>query len=73
MPVLWSMGALVMPNVVVHVVVDDPDDDGILEYALAAKASLVISGDRHLLTLRKYKSIWIISPRHFFYLLSNSS
>src|ERR1700719_4504352 len=46
-------------------VFDDPDDNRILECALSARATFVVSGDGHLLRLRKYKSIAIVSPRKF--------
>ena len=62
---LWSMGELVSPQVAIRAVPDDPDDDRILECALAANASFLISGDRHLLALRTYKSISIVTPRQF--------
>lgn len=65
LPVLWSMGELVVPRTVVRAVPDDPDDNRILECALAARAHFVVSGDRHLLDLRPYKSILIVSPRQF--------
>ena len=65
LPVLWSMGELVVPRTTVNAVRDDPDDNRILECALASDASFVISGDRHLLVLRSYKSISIVSPRQF--------
>ena len=59
------MGELVVPQITVHAVRDDPDDDRILECALASDADFVVSGDRHLLALRRYKSISIVSPREF--------
>jgi putative PIN family toxin of toxin-antitoxin system len=65
LPGLWSVGELVVPRSKVNVVIDDPDDDRILECALSARASVVVSGDRHLLRLRTYKSISIVSPRGF--------
>jgi uncharacterized protein len=65
LPGLWMMGELVIPRYKVNAVVDDPDDNGILECALSASATFVVSGDRHLLRLRKYKSIAIVSPREF--------
>ena len=65
LPVVWNMGELVTPRIAVHVVRDDPDDDGILECAIAANASFIVSGDRHLLALRNYKSISIVNPRQF--------
>jgi predicted nucleic acid-binding protein len=42
-------------------VADDSDDDEVLACALAAQADLIISGDRHLLTLKGYQSIPIVS------------
>jgi len=65
LPILRSMGELVLPHAVVQAVPDDPDDNRILECALAADASFIVSGDRHLLALRNYKSISIVSPRQF--------
>ena len=37
------------------VIHDDPSDDKFLEAAVAGNASYVISGDKHLLTLREYQ------------------
>lgn len=43
----------------------DPDDDKFLRCALEAGAVYVVSGDRHLLDLREYEGIPIVSPRDF--------
>jgi putative PIN family toxin of toxin-antitoxin system len=42
--------------------VRDPDDDKILECALEAKAELIVSFDKDLLSLKDYQSIKIIHP-----------
>lgn len=39
------------PATVPRVVVNDPDDDHVLACALAAQADLIVSGDKHLLSL----------------------
>jgi uncharacterized protein len=65
LPVLWSKGELVVPQTEIHAVPDDPDGDRILECAVAAKASFIVSGDRHLIALRSYKSISVVTPRQF--------
>ena len=65
LPVLWSMGTLVVPRTTLNVVPADPDDNRILECAVAAHAQVVVSGDRHLLDLQNYKSIPIVTPRQF--------
>lgn len=46
----------------VHAVAADPDDDAVLECALAAKADLLVSGDSHLLDLVKYRHVRIMAP-----------
>jgi putative PIN family toxin of toxin-antitoxin system len=44
----------------------DPDDEMILECALAAEADFIVSGDKkHLLALRQFQGIPIISPAEF--------
>jgi len=44
----------------------DPDDEMILECALAAEADYIVSGDkRHLLPLRQFRGIPIVSPSDF--------
>ena len=53
---------LVSPAESVSVVRDDPDDDVVLEAALAAAADVVVSGDSHLLVLGEFRGIRILSP-----------
>jgi predicted nucleic acid-binding protein len=47
-------------------VAGDPKDDPIIATALVAKADYLVTGDRaHLLPIREYQSIRIVSPREF--------
>jgi putative PIN family toxin of toxin-antitoxin system len=55
----------VNPKTVPAVIADDPDDNPILACALAGKADLIVSGDRHLLSLKDYASIPIVRPVDF--------
>jgi predicted nucleic acid-binding protein len=44
----------------------DPDDEMILECALAAEADYIVSGDKkYLLPLRQFRGIPIVSPLDF--------
>ncbi len=61
-----ELGEMVIPEKRIIVIKKDPDDNRILECALAADADLIISGDNHLLELMKYKNIQIVSPSEFF-------
>ncbi|HZZ15617.1 MAG TPA: putative toxin-antitoxin system toxin component, PIN family [Candidatus Sulfotelmatobacter sp.] len=65
LPKLWKIGTPIVPHHRVEAVRDDPDDNRILECALSAQAKFVVSGDRHLLRLRSYMSVSIVSPREF--------
>ena len=47
------------------VIKNDPDDDRVLECAVAARADYIISGDRHLLSLGSYEEIQVITVRQF--------
>ena len=40
----------------------DADDDAVLACALAARAALIVSGDRDLLTLKSFRNIPIVTP-----------
>jgi putative PIN family toxin of toxin-antitoxin system len=46
-------------------VCSDSDDDKFLACACAAKAKIIISGDKHLLNVGFYKGIEIFTPRRF--------
>ena len=53
------------------VVSADPDDDKVLECAVVAGASHVVTGDRrHLLPLGKYQGIRIVTPAEFLALVA---
>lgn len=43
----------------------DPDDDKFLACALASRAKVIVSGDKHLLAVSGYRSIEIIKPSLF--------
>jgi len=54
--------AIVRPTNTLHVVHDDPDDDRVLEAAMAGEAEAIVSGDRHLLRIRSWEGIEILRP-----------
>lgn len=48
-----------------HVVVDDPDDDRVIECAVVGGANCIVTGDRHLLKLASYEGIAIVKAADF--------
>jgi putative PIN family toxin of toxin-antitoxin system len=57
---------MVRPRVKLHVIEEDVEDNKILECALLAGADIIVSGDRHLLKLGKFRKTRILTPREFF-------
>ena len=53
---------LVEPKEKVNVVKNDPDDNIIIECALASKSSYILTYDKHLLNIKDYEGIKIIKP-----------
>ena len=62
---LMSFSTIVHPRHTVDVVTRDPTDNLFLEIALQGKCSVLVSGDRHLLDLRRYRRTRILTPATF--------
>jgi len=62
---LTAIADFVNPSETINIVAEDPEDNRILECAIAANADYVISGDSHLLKLNKYFNIDILSAAAF--------
>ncbi len=61
-----SLCTVVQVDQVVKGVCSDADDEKFLSCALAANVDVVVSGDKHLLDLKKYCSIRILTAREFY-------
>lgn len=48
-----------------RVVDEDPDDDMVINTALDGHADYIVSGNRHLKKLRRFRGIRIVSPKAF--------
>ncbi len=68
---ILSFSEIIDPEIKVDVIKSDPDDNKILECAIACRASYIVSGDSHLLELREYGSIKMINPKTALELLNN--
>lgn len=56
---------VVIPCKALRLIHADPEDNKIIECAVEAEANHIVSGDKHLLNLEKYKEIKIVSPADF--------
>lgn len=61
--------ATVVSNFTPDIIKNDPDDNKILGCAIMGNADYIISGDKHLLELKKHKNIKIITVNKFLELL----
>jgi putative PIN family toxin of toxin-antitoxin system len=62
---LSSISESVRPSKRINKVKVDPTDNRILECAIEEKAEYIVSWDNHLLDLKEFRSIKIVSPQHF--------
>jgi putative PIN family toxin of toxin-antitoxin system len=65
-----SVGILVEPHFELEVIPEDPDDNQVLACAVAANAIDIVSDAEHLLGLKKYREIMILTPAGFTNLLA---
>lgn len=56
----------VSPKEKFAVIKDDPKDNKFLECAVAGKANFLISGDKHLLSLKEFQGVKIITIEEWF-------
>jgi putative PIN family toxin of toxin-antitoxin system len=53
------------PTMTAREIEEDPADDRVLEAALASDATVIVSGDKHLLRLGTWRGIRILAPAAF--------
>ena len=60
---------IVEPMIKLRIVKADSTDDKIIECAVAGNVDYIVSGDKHLLNIKKHEQINIITPSKFLKLL----
>jgi uncharacterized protein len=68
---LRNSGKIVHVKSRFKVVAEDPDDDEIIRTAFDAKANYIVSGDRHLLALREFKGIRMVTVNQMLKILNS--
>ena len=68
--ILIEYSYIVEPSEKINIIKDDPDDNAVLECAVASKAEYIVSGDRHLLKLKEFRGIKILKPKYFLTLIN---
>ena len=62
---LSAISELVLPTKMIQEIKADETDNRVLECASEARADYIVSGDVHLLELKKFGSIQIVNPQKF--------
>jgi putative PIN family toxin of toxin-antitoxin system len=62
---LGKISTMVEPALTLNAVKDDPKDNHIVECAVAAKANVIITGDKDLLRMGQYEGIQILQVSDF--------
>jgi len=70
---LKTDAVVVSPKASLEVVGKDPDDNRILECALEGGADYLVSGDHHLLDLKRFRGMQIVTARQFLAILKSDS
>lgn len=63
--IIFEITNIIDTKIKLKIVKEDPDDDKLLECAIECGADFIISGDIHLLKLKKFKEIKIIKVKDF--------
>lgn len=67
----WRTTAIFVESVEkLDVIKEDPDDNRVLECAVAAEADYIVSGDHHLTDLGEYRGIEVLPPAGFIVLMT---
>ena len=56
---------IIKPDIIPKIIKNDPFDNQVLAVAIKSSADFIISGDNHLLKLKRYKNILITTPHNF--------
>ena len=66
---LLDFSLLARPGLTLSVIAEDPDDDRVIECAVASGSRYIVSGDKHLLRLAHYEDIQVIKVAEFLTLI----
>ena len=63
--ILRENGKVTEPDVKLDIIREDPDDNKFLECAVSCNADFIVSGDKHILKLKEFKGIKILTAKEF--------
>src|SRR5215475_5630380 len=70
---LLSLGHHVSPTIALNVIKEDPDDDRILECSATAGSEFIVSEDKDLLRLGRFRGSRVVTIRDFLEMMATQS
>ncbi len=67
-----SISEIITSSTKPNIILEDPEDNKVLETAVDGNANFIISGDKHLLKLREFRNIKIVTAGKFLEMFSKS-
>jgi len=67
--IIIETAEIVEPELLINLISQDASDNRVLECAITADCEFIISGDNHLLEIKEFSNIRILSPDEFLKLL----
>ena len=68
-----SFSEIVEPKDKVNIIIEDPDDNLVLECAKEGNVDFILSKNRHLLKLKEFEGIKIVTPEEFLGILKTEN
>ncbi|MBU2633941.1 MAG: putative toxin-antitoxin system toxin component, PIN family [Nanoarchaeota archaeon] len=62
---ILEISIFVYPKEKVNIIKEDPSDNIFLETAITGKVDFIITGNNHLLKLKEFKGVKIVTPKEF--------
>ena len=69
--IVRASGAIVSPQTEINRITTDPPDNRVLEAAVEARADYIVTGDSHLLGLKRHESTDIVTPARVLAILTS--
>jgi putative PIN family toxin of toxin-antitoxin system len=60
-----EIATVINPEIPLSIIKEDPADNKIIECAVSLNATYIVTGDKHLLSIKEYEGIKIVSPVEF--------
>ncbi len=69
--IIASKSLITEPTEKIEIVKDDPDDNKFIEVAVSSGSEYIVTYDNHLLKIKEFRDVKIITPEEFLRIINN--